>query len=84
MRDDPTLVPNAVEEFLRWATALEEFLRWATALNYFARTATRDVVLGGQPISKGDRLVLWYVSGNRDEERPESCWAGEADRLLLG
>ena len=49
------------------ATAADEMIRWASPVLYFARTATCDTVLGDQPIAAGDRLVLWYPSGNRDE-----------------
>jgi cytochrome P450 len=44
-----------------------EVLRWQTPIAHMRRTAMRDVVLGGQPITKGDKVVLWYLSANRDE-----------------
>lgn len=56
---DPGLIP----------TAVEEILRWTPSLLHFRRTATRDVELGGQRIRAGDKIALWYVSGNRDEEQ---------------
>jgi cholest-4-en-3-one 26-monooxygenase len=56
--DDPSLVPSAVEEALRMFPAFA----------HFRRTATRDTELGGCPIRKGDKVVMWYVSSNRDEE----------------
>jgi cytochrome P450 len=49
------------------ATATDEMIRWSSPVLCFARTATRDVELGGQQIAAGDRVVLWYPSGNRDE-----------------
>jgi len=55
-------------------TATEEVLRWTTPLHHFRRTATRDSVLRGRPISAGDKVVIWFPSGNRDEavfERPD-------------
>lgn len=52
----------------RMPTAVEEFLRWATTVMTFRRTALRDVELGGRQIKAGDRLVMIYPSGNRDEE----------------
>jgi cholest-4-en-3-one 26-monooxygenase len=58
---DPSLIPDAVEESLRMFPAFA----------HFRRTATRDTELAGQPIRKGDRVVLWYVSSNRDEDRYE-------------
>ena len=49
-------------------TAVEEIVRWATPVIHFRRTATRDTELAGQPLREGDKLVLWYISANRDEE----------------
>jgi cytochrome P450 len=57
LRADPTLVPSAVEEILRWTSA--------TAYN--RRTATRDVELGGRPIRAGEKTTHWYPSANRDD-----------------
>jgi len=48
-------------------TAVEEILRWVTPVMHFRRTAERDVTLGGQEIRAGDKVVVWYVSANRDE-----------------
>jgi len=48
-------------------TAVEEIVRWATPVIHFRRTATRDTVLSGQKIHEGEKVVLWYCSGNRDE-----------------
>jgi cytochrome P450 len=59
--DDPSLIPQAVEESLRMFPAFA----------HFRRTATKDTVLNGCPIAKGDKLAMWYVSSNRDEERFE-------------
>ena len=47
---------------------VSETIRWQTPLAHMARTATRDVELGGKTIKAGDRVVMWYISGNRDEE----------------
>ena len=57
--DDPSLVPGVVEESLRMFPAFA----------HFARTATRDVEFDGKLIKEGDRVVMWYVSSNRDEDR---------------
>jgi cholest-4-en-3-one 26-monooxygenase len=57
--DDPSLIPGAVEESLRMFPAFA----------HFRRTATRDVELDGKTIRKGDKVVMWYVSSNRDETR---------------
>ena len=53
----PELIPHAVEEFLRWASPVY----------HFRRTATRDVELGGKQIRRGDKVVMWFASGNRDD-----------------
>ena len=52
----------------RMTRAVEEILRWASPIHYFRRTATRDVEVRGKTIKAGDRVVMWYGSGNRDEE----------------
>jgi cytochrome P450 len=54
-------------DFERYKTsAVEEIVRWATPVIHFRRTATRDTVLGGQAITAGDKVVMWYNSANRD------------------
>jgi cholest-4-en-3-one 26-monooxygenase len=50
------------------AGATEEILRWATPVLFFRRNATRDVELHGRAIKEGDKITLWYISGNRDED----------------
>src|SRR5205085_10823171 len=57
--DDPSLIADAVEESLRMFPAFA----------HFRRTATCDTELGGQKIKAGDKVVMWYVSSNRDESR---------------
>src|SRR2546421_8754976 len=56
------------------ATAVEEFVRWATPVLTFRRTATRDVELHGQKIGEGEKVVLFYHSGNRDEDAFADPW----------
>ena len=48
--------------------ATEELLRWASPVYHFRRTATRDVELHGEKIKEGDKVVMWFASGNRDED----------------
>jgi len=55
---DPSVIPNMVSEIIRWQTPL----------THMRRTALRDVEIGGKTIKKGDKVVMWYLSGNRDEE----------------
>jgi cytochrome P450 len=57
LRADPTLIPGAVDEILRWANPL----------HYFRRTCTEDSELGGQQIGAGQKLAMVYTSANRDE-----------------
>ena len=58
LRNDRSLLPGAVEEMLRWASPVM----------HFRRTATRDLELGGQQIKEGDKVVIFYISANRDEK----------------
>jgi cytochrome P450 len=51
--------------------AVEEALRMFPAFAHFRRTATRDTELNGTTIRKGDKVAMWYVSSNRDEDRYE-------------
>ena len=57
LQEDPSLI----------ASGLEELLRWASPVYHFRRTATRSVELGGKTIEAGDKVVMWFASGNRDE-----------------
>lgn len=65
---DPGLIPNAVQEILRWQTPLA----------HMRRTAKVDVELEGQQIRAGDKLALWYLSANRDERV-----FPDADRIIV-
>ncbi|MFT6274863.1 MAG: cytochrome P450 [Halioglobus sp.] len=58
LKDDHSLITNMVSETIRWQTPL----------SHMRRIATQDVELGGKTIKKGDKVVMWYVSGNRDDE----------------
>lgn len=48
-------------------TAVEEIVRWASPVIFMRRTTTRDCTLGGQKLKAGEKVILWYNSGNRDE-----------------
>jgi cholest-4-en-3-one 26-monooxygenase len=58
LREQPELIDSAVEEILRWASPVL----------HFRRTATADTELHGQRIAQGDKVVMWHISANRDEE----------------
>jgi len=63
LRANPALIPSMVSEIIRYQTPL----------SHMRRTAAADAVLAGKTIKKGDKVVMWYISGNRDEtaiERP--------------
>ena len=70
LRANPTLIPSMVSETIRWQTPLA----------HMARVATQDFEFRGKAIRKGDRVVMWYVSGNRDEEVIEDPYAYVIDR----
>jgi cytochrome P450 len=58
LRNNPSLITNMVPEIIRWQSPVA----------HMARTALEDTELGGKQIKKGERVVMWYISGNRDEE----------------
>ena len=57
-----------------------EIIRWQTPLAHMRRTANEDIEVGGKTIRKGDKVIMWYVSGNRDEEVIENPNAYIIDR----
>ncbi|OYX36869.1 cytochrome P450, partial [Sphingomonas sp. 32-62-10] len=69
LENDPSLIPNAVQDIIRWQTPLA----------HMRRTATQDTVLEGQQIKAGDKLALWYLSANRDE----SVFGADADKIVV-
>ena len=68
LRDNPSLIPNMVAETVRWQTPVL----------HMRRNATRDLELGRKRIKKGDKVIMWYISGNRDE-----AIFPDADRLVV-
>lgn len=52
----------------KMSTAIDEILRWSTPVMHFRRTAMEDTEIGGQEIKKDDKVIMWHVSANRDEE----------------
>ena len=68
LRDDVALIPNMVSEMIRWQTPVI----------HMRRTALKDFDLNGKDIKKGDKVIMWYLSGNRDE----SVFP-DADRLII-
>lgn len=70
LKADPSLIPSAVDEMIRWATPVKHFMR----------TATEDYELRGQTIRKDDAVMLHYPSGNRDEDVFEDADSFKVDR----
>jgi cytochrome P450 len=70
LKADQSLIPNMVSEIIRWQTPLA----------HMRRRAARDTVLGGQQIREGDKVVMWYVSGNRDESMFANAGDFQIDR----
>ena len=68
LRANPALIEGMVSEIIRWQTPLA----------YMRRTATRDTELGGKQIKEGDKLAMWYLSGNRD-----AAAIPEPDRFII-
>jgi cytochrome P450 len=62
LRDNPGLIPNMVPEIIRWQSPIV----------HMRRTAVADAELAGKQIKAGDKVVMWYISGNRDENSIES------------
>jgi cytochrome P450 len=70
LRADPSLIPSMVSEIIRWQTPLA----------HMRRTCVADTEVGGKLIKKGDKVVMWYVSGNRDETVIDNANAFIIDR----
>ena len=68
LRENPGLIPGLVPEIIRWQTPIA----------YMRRTALEDYELGGKTIRAGDKLAMWYISGNRDADSIE-----EPDRFII-
>ncbi|MCR9224948.1 MAG: cytochrome P450 [Hyphomonas sp.] len=67
LKANPSIIPNMVSEIIRFQTPL----------GHMRRNALEDIELGGKQIKKGDKVVMWYISGNRDEtviEEPDRFW----------
>jgi cytochrome P450 len=63
LRDDPALVTSMVPEIIRWQTPVI----------HMRRTALQDTGIAGKTIRKGDKVAMWYLSGNRDEDAIEQA-----------
>ena len=70
LKSEPALMENAISEIIRWQTPIA----------HMRRTAVADAEIGGARIKKGDKVVMWYASGNRDETVFENADAFRIDR----
>lgn len=70
LREKPELIDNMVSEVVRWQTPL----------SHMRRTVVEDTMIGNQPVKKGDKVVMWYYSGNRDESIFENADAFDITR----
>ncbi|MGQ0584712.1 MAG: cytochrome P450 [Reyranella sp.] len=81
MIEHPAEVAKVRADAALLPTLVSETIRYQTPVIHMRRTATRDAELAGKAIAKGDKVVMWYVSGNRDEtamEEPERFFIGRA------
>ena len=63
-----------------WKLAADEFIRWASPTMHFRRTATADFEFHGEQVKSGDKVLLWFVSGNRDERAFDNPFQVRVDR----
>ena len=70
LMQNPGLIPKMVSEIIRWQSPVA----------HMARTALEDIELGGKQIKQGERVAMWYISGNRDEEQIEAANEFRIDR----
>ena len=63
-----------------WETAADEIIRWASPASYFRRTATEDFTFHGKRIREGEKVLLWFASGNRDEAAFQDPFRVRLDR----
>lgn len=79
LTQDPALLVQ-LKSGTVWNTAADEFIRLASPTMHFRRTATEDTKLGGKAIAKGDKVILWFISGNRDSAVFDDPYGVRLDR----
>jgi len=85
LANDPSLIAQ-LKTGQYWDTCADEFVRLASPTMHFRRTATQDYDLHGKTIREGDKVLLWFVSGSRDErvfERPQDTILGRSPNRHL-
>ena len=81
LMDNPEQLQYFVDHPEKSTQSVEELIRFASPVYHFRRTATQDTVLNGQAIMAGDKVVMWWASGNRDEERFENPYDLDLSRF---
>jgi linalool 8-monooxygenase len=81
-RDFPEAFEACVSDPALLKTAAPEIVRWVSPVHHMRRTAMRDVEIGGKTIRKGDKVVMWYPSANRDEARYADPFRFDVRRFL--
>jgi cholest-4-en-3-one 26-monooxygenase len=80
LMQNPEQYKALVEEPEKLDRAIEEILRWATPVYHFRRTALNDMVVRGQEIKKGDKVVMWHTSADRDENQFDDPFTFDIER----
>jgi len=73
---------QAIDGEAAWESVADEFIRWASPATHFRRTATEDFEFHGKQVRAGDKVLLWFISGNRDERAFEQPFEVNLQRGL--
>ncbi len=79
--DNPDQMQWLLDNPDKYPQAIEELLRWASPVSHFRRTATKDIELHGTTIKEGDKVVMWFASGHRDETKIDDPYRLDRSRF---